>query len=471
MSPRLAGVACAASALLLSGVLGCTKPAGDAPQNPKPTETPAPAAEPAADPSGPTIARKGSKGPTERPSAPAGKLGPEGPATARSTGPTIYLRNLASRLGAAKARVELDSAGVADHVRYADALLEQSHLDGDLGKVRTAVAQLEAAAKLAPKDPKLMTQRAAALTRMHDFAAARGLLESALALAPDDGATKLALSDVLRNLGEYAAAAKMEAGVEPKGHEALARHAIRHFEAGRIDEADLWLRRAHGAYSDVHPITLAWLDLQRGLLRLRTGRYPEAHTFFKAAYDRLPDYYLVAEHLAETESLLGNHARALELYDRVIETTRLPEFIGARAGVLAETGDKAGAEAALKATDARWRALLEQHPKAWASHAVGFWLEDRVDPKAARKWADFNLTVRKDAGSLLTAARAAAAAGDLDAARTHLAAAEPNAIETDEAWLDRADVLLALGETEKAKAAAAKALARNPKAEVPAELR
>ncbi|MEZ4473793.1 MAG: hypothetical protein R3F60_23985 [bacterium] len=239
--------------------------------------------------------------------------------------------------------------------------------------------------------------------------------------------------------------------------------AIRAFQAGRIDEADERLRMAAGAYRDVHPVAIAWIDLQRGLLRLRTGRYPEATVFFQSAYERLPQNYVVAEHLAETEGLLGNYPEALRIYDEVVASTGLPEFMAARAGVLEQLGRKADAEQALAEADARWKALLEKYPTALAAHAISFWLEDKPDAALALRWAEANLKVRHDPDSWVLAARARAASGDKAGAHAAIEAARKFPVRIDEFFAGIADAHHRLGETEAALAALAEARAINPK--------
>jgi tetratricopeptide (TPR) repeat protein len=197
---------------------------------------------------------------------------------------------------------------------------------------------------------------------------------------------------------------------------------------------------------------------------LRTGRHDEARRFFKSAYDRLPQYFLAAEHLAETEALLGNHAAALALYDEVIKATRLPEFIAARAGVLRDMGRAEEAARALQTADKRWRALVAKFGPAVSGHAVDFWLEDLPRPADAMTWADLSLKARRNPGSLVLAARAAAAVKDPTRARKLLAEVEKSPLRVDEFYTGVADAWHRLGEADKAAEWLAKARELNPKA-------
>jgi tetratricopeptide (TPR) repeat protein len=126
-------------------------------------------------------------------------------------------------------------------------------------------------------------------------------------------------------------------------------------------------------------------------------------------------------------------------------------------------GKAAEAQAALAETEARWDALLAEHGPAYAAHAVDFWLEDRPNPKKALQWAEANLKLRRDPGSLVMAARARLANGDAAGARRALLRALPDGPNVDEFHADVASVWQGLGELDKAKAAHARARALNPK--------
>lgn len=449
-------------ACLLLALAGC-----DRPSEPPPAPPPVVAADATARTSPPTpISARGVGRDLKAglPSPKAPKLGPAGPSTVRTTSAQIYLRNLEARAKGLAARLERQPDEVATLARLAAWQVEKRNLDGDLDHDLEAERLLGRAIAKADS-PALRKQRASVRAHLHRFSDARVDLEAAIAADPLDADAKRALGWNLHHAGRHAEAAPLLEipFARPRTYEDYGVEAVRLFEAGRIEEADARLRLAHGSYSDVHPVPVAWIDLQRGLLRLRTGRYDEARAFFRAAYDRLPSYYVVAEHLAETEALLGNHAAALALYDEVVRATRLPEFIAARAGVLRDLGRAEEAAAAIQAADVRWRTLIEKHGAAVAAHAVSFWLEDLPRPADARRWAEANLERRRDPASIVLAARARAAARDSAGARELLAEVEGSTMRVDEIHVGVADAWHRLGETDRARAALAKARALNPK--------
>ncbi len=409
---------------------------------------------------------------SEAPVPPAAgpKLGPEGPGKVRSTSPAIYKRNQEALEASLRERIRTPQATPGHFARLAALEMEKAQLDGDLAHADAALALLDEAEKKFPGDEAVGARRAAIQAHLHRFGEAIAYWKQRLAAKPDDARIQNTLGDLYWNTGRYLDGARLLALPlpEPLSHEDWAQRAHIAFVTGDPDNADQLLRRAYAAYDDVHPMVLAWIDFLRGHVRLRTGRWAEARAFFAAATDRLPDYIVAAEHLAETELLLGNVDAALKLYDDIVKRTRLPEFIAARGEALRAKGDAPGAEAALLEADREWKARLAKHPHAWAAHAIGFWLDDKPDPAEAAKWAKLNLEVRRDAMSLLQAARALAPT-DPAQARLLVGEAARSPLRYDEYFEALGHAHAALGEPDKARQAFARAAKYNPRVEVPAE--
>ena len=73
----------------------------------------------------------------------------------------------------------------------------------------------------------------------------------------------------------------------------------------------------------------AWVELQRGLLDFDRRRDHEALAHYRVAERAYSGYWLIEEHIAEALDRLGRTAQAVEMYQRVIERTRNPEFVSA----------------------------------------------------------------------------------------------------------------------------------------------
>jgi tetratricopeptide (TPR) repeat protein len=181
-------------------------------------------------------------------------------------------------------------------------------------------------------------------------------------------------------------------------------------EQGELFEASRLLQQAQDLYQDSSPFPLAWIQLQQGVAFLRYQQYEQARVFFAAAHERLPQYYLATEHLAETEALLGNWQRSAELYRQVSEQTGQPAFWHGLQLAEAELGNAAAADAAAQQADTDYQQLLAKYPLTFADHAVGYYIDTGREQKAL-ELAEMNYANRQDVYAHLTLAEALAANG------------------------------------------------------------
>jgi tetratricopeptide (TPR) repeat protein len=202
--------------------------------------------------------------------------------------------------------------------------------------------------------------------------------------------------------------------------------------------------QAQQIYGDVNPLPLAWVYAQQGIALLRFGHCDAAVRFFEAARERLPQYYLANEHLAECEARLGHLDRARALYGEVVAATGNPEFIGALARVERQAGRVDVADRLTTQAQDGYARLLREQPRAYAQHAAEFYLDAGL-AAAALPLARDNLRWRHDVMSYVLLARAALAAGAGAEACTALAGAlatplrppELSALESSQGDCDR----------------------------------
>lgn len=187
----------------------------------------------------------------------------------------------------------------------------------------------------------------------------------------------------------------------------------------RFDDASAFLDVAEALVVAKDAQTLAWLDLQRGLMALDRGRWEEAERHYLAADAHLSGWYLVGEHLAEVRWLMGRVDEAEAGWRRVLaQTDDAPEFLDALAGSLRARGEVAEADALSARAGAAWRALIGHHPEAASGHALDHFLQ--VDPAIALELARQD-AVRRPNGVVRTAlAEALLATGDAAAARAEV---------------------------------------------------
>lgn len=183
-----------------------------------------------------------------------------------------------------------------------------------------------------------------------------------------------------------------------------------------VDRGDLFCatrfyHQAQFVYQDVSPLPLAWLHTQQGIALLRFGHPDIALRFFDAALERLPNYYLAAEHRAECLGLTGQLDSARTQYMQVIKQTGNPEYQAGLADVEKRAGNSNAAARWQSQAKSGYAQRLEKFPNAYAQHAVEFYL-DVGDLKQSRRLAERNLALRQDVGAYVLLAEVALAESD-----------------------------------------------------------
>ena len=346
---------------------------------------------------------------------------PNYPATAaqtRTTSATIYLGNLDARINhlektyAAQPRPEVANA-------LALSLGHRARIVGKRADMERAGQVLQEQLTSSPDDPQLLLTHARWLSQLHRFNQALASLERIPADNPGLEAPVAELrAEIDLALGRYQSLDDTFWHPEQPGRADLYELAARANAAimqGQLDLASRLYFDAQSHYRDVGPFPLAWLHVQQGIALLRFGHYAEAAKFFEAARERIPQFYLATEHLAECLTELGEYDHARALYLEVIEQTANPEFMAALAGLESAAGDLAAAQRWQSRADEGYESLLRDHPAAYTQHAAEYFLETgRIE--RALTLATANLALRQDLGSRLLYAEAVNQHGDAGAA-------------------------------------------------------
>lgn len=318
--------------------------------------------------------------------------------TRLTTAGDIYMNNLNGQLRALYRRYQRHGQD-SDLARIA---LLRYHRFQVLGHVEDAeVARDMLASEIKrPHDADIDLALVQVLVGFHDFAQASALL------------------DTVENTGKHAKDVKkwheriarmtkpgnmqQESPGTPDGHAdpvALVMAADRARQQGQLELAGRLLRQAQDNYIDTSPFLLAWIHTQQGIQFLEQDAIVEANRFFRAAHERFPQYALAWEHLAETELTLGNHARALQLYQGVYAQTRHPEFLYQQSVAERALGMTAKADQHAKQARSEYLELTNRYPLMYADHAANYFLETG-DITRARSLALQNYTARKDNSAL-----------------------------------------------------------------------
>jgi tetratricopeptide (TPR) repeat protein len=378
-----------------------------------------------------------------------------------TTDARLFVGNLEARVSAGKAAWQKSSSPL-DALMVVGPLASSGKLAGDLDRIQEAVEIATRALEKSPNERALLLARADANAALHRFGAALADARGAHELAASSESEFL-LADLAWNLGDYPTAiASIRRAAEAPSFAALVRLAQLELDLGNLDAAEHAFARAETLVRDVSPVPVAWLNVQRGLFHLHTGRFEQAERFYREAVARMPSYPLAVEHLAEVEALLGKRTRAAQRYREVVSQTDNPELIGALAGVLEDLGDASAARALRRRASGRYAALLRAYPEAMSHHAADFQLE-HGDHKLAKRLLEDNARLRPNASSFAALAAAELAAGELEAAAQSIDRALRTPVRRAEIYYQAARLRLAQGKTEDARRFEAQAKRLNPR--------
>lgn len=340
-------------------------------------------------------------------------IGPDWPAGVQSIATTpgeVYLGNLNGQIHVLErktARLDGTGAKMIAQGRLAVLLYHRFRVEGRLADAERARRLMHEVVSADGSNPSDRLIYARILLGFHDFDGALEQVEAARAAGAVSGD-----ADAVSEAVHRAMKLPEEPGSHPDsdGYITAVQRAAVEIEHGRLSRATDLLRRAQELYRDTSPFPLAWIHVQQGVALLRAGDHEGARTFFAAAHERMPEYYVATEHLAETEGLLGNAERAARLYRDVTAQNDQPLFWHGLAGAEAALGNEAAAADAARRAKAGYEALLARHPVMYADHAIGFYIEIG-QPERALELAQLNYRYRKDVAARLALAEALLANG------------------------------------------------------------
>lgn len=341
--------------------------------------------------------------------------------------------------------------------------LERAQLGGDYESYARAAALLTQLARDGKPSATHCALQARLDFTLHRLKAAETALKACPAAVDAQAAAQLA-GDIALQTGRYREAERIFRNLlnESPLPQHFARLATLRARTGAPAEAMALLEAAEKRYHGGSPVMVAWLRLQRGLVALDRGRLDEALALYLLAADALPGWWLIDEHRAEVLNLMGRTKEAQAIYESVVTRTGAPEFLDALSGMESAAGNTA------RAADLRQRARdlhdarLKQFPEAAAGHTLDHFLADPANATRAFSLAKQNFAARPAGEAAIGLARALIATQQSRAAVTLLESQLAAGWDTAELHWVLADALRHAGQTQRADAAAASALARNP---------
>ncbi len=258
-------------------------------------------------------------------------------------------------------------------------------------------------------------------------------------------------------LGHYDAADRIDPGA------ADFRRAIYHARTGDPDRAERFFDRSERASPLAGPQARSYLELQRGILDLDRGRWPEAMAHFRRADAIFPDHWLIEEHIAEVTALEGDPAKAAGMYRDIVRRTGHPEFMDALADIHAAQGEGEQAQSWRRRARAAWTERLAAFPEASYGHAIDHCVA-AGDRRCALRLARLNAAARPHGDAHIALALALLGDGRVAEAKAVIERVLATPWRTAALHTAAAEIFIASGDATRASEQRRAALAIDPHA-------
>ena len=343
------------------------------------------------------------------------------------------------------------AGGLADFPHRARALQEPDQLDvaaplaefdirqarntGDLNYLSEADTLLGPWVREPSPDPRALVLHATVQQSRHEFDAALATLDRALALRPTDPQAWLTRATILRSMGLYAqagAACERFAQVAGTILSTLCRQSLRALN-GELPQAYGELVKVPSAGLDM--IERAWLESERGDMAVRLGRDADAERWFRRELRVAPDDVSVRAAYAD---LLLRHRRAAEVRVLLRGQEGLEPLLLRIAIAQKMLGDP-GLSRSVAKLQAQFRSEAARGVAVHWRDQARFLLEVQQRPQPALAAAVENWKVQREPDDVLIYVKAAASAGNPQAARPALEFVRAHRLSDARLW--RADPL------------------------------
>lgn len=289
-------------------------------------------------------------------------------------------------------------------------LLERVGLTGAVDDIERVQAVLDEAFAIAPQGSGPLLLAARFNFSIHRLTIAEEYLDKidrrAVPRAEEQAAARALRAQIAVQRGDYDAALAgltEAAAVAPEA--ANVELALYHAKTGDPVGAAAILDDALAATIMKDPQRRAWLRLQRAMIAMDRGELREAMKHLQDADAELSGWWLVQEQIAEVYSRRDDHAKAIEIYERIVAASDLPQHMDGLAGLYRHTGKRQEAEALIARATARWEELLRRLPEAAIGHALQHYLQFGP-PERALELALANYAARPGGDAQVSLARA-----------------------------------------------------------------
>lgn len=317
---------------------------------------------------------------------------------AADDGYVALLDQLDRRIDGLRARANKRSDDWLTRMHLGTVLLERAGLTNQVDDYARVQEVLDEAFAIAPEGTGPLLVAARFNVSIHRLDVAEGYLDRmdrrAMQQRDEVVAARLLRAEIAFQRGQYEAALAGLTEIAGSKPEVVAVElALYHAKTGDPAKAEVLLADALASVSAKDPRRRAWTRLQLGLLAMDRGQSLVALDHLQQADAELPGWWLVQEHIAEVHGRLGNHGRAIVIYEELVRSADLPQHMDALASAYRHAGREDEAQALIARAAARWDAQLARFPESAMGHGLLHHLQFGT-PQRALELATANYAVR-----------------------------------------------------------------------------
>lgn len=302
-------------------------------------------------------------------------------------------------------------------VQYVYLVYHKAGLTGELGDLRGAVAILDRAIKEVGPAEDLYRLRVHLDLKLHRVPEAKQDLERVPDLA-SSGETLALAADVAFQEGRYAEARSgyEQAIAKERTWDNLARLAFLESQFGDTAGADHLYADAEDEITAKEMRSFAWVELQRGLLEFKHGRFESAFAHYNRADRAYTGYWMTKEYLAELLGAEGKFEEAAKLYQEAVVLAHHPEIEQQLGDLYLFMGKQPLAKPWYDRALSGFRHAADLGEVLYYHHLSTYYADAAGDGAAALEWAQKDAAVRPGAQVRDSLAWAFYRKGDFDKA-------------------------------------------------------
>jgi tetratricopeptide (TPR) repeat protein len=358
---------------------------------------------------------------------------------------------------------ETASLAIPQTIKYVYRLYQRASVTSNLKELIHAEKVIDETIARIDNPADLYYLKASVDMKLHRVASAKENLTKVSGLR-DSPQGRIIEADIDFYDGNYEAAERAYEKLiqEERSWDNLARLAYLKFKLGDIARAEQLYIEAEDEITAKDMRSFAWVELQRGVLKLTNGSLEEALAHYLRADRAYPGYWAVDEHLAELYGVQERFEEAITLYKRVLSQVEKPELQQAVGELYAMLGNEEEAERWFELSLKNYMESIGRGEVHYYHHLADFYCDVKEDGPEAVKWAGKDLETRDNFSTQAAYAWALYRNGEFEEALKYMSKALASGLQDAQTFHKAAMIHYALGNKDEGDHYLQKAADINP---------